>query len=288
MDTVWELDFYSRPVFDEHDKKRWEVLICESPLTVDRDPEALFRYNKFCSSTEVNSVWLKAALTEAIAAAQASPGKVRFFRRQMKNMIKKACEEIGLVAQPSRRTFTLHQWLQQRHQDFYPQQPGYKPSTNPSVIMGNAPAQPLPDALQGQSWAMVNLEAEALKEMPEWDISFGEAFPLQVTDLDPKATVPGLIIFSPRAVPLAGWMSGLEMAFLKLEKGGGSQLLILDTGADQCWILSELTDPAIQAEAEAFESAKAKANQVHFLAVQSDPQSQSFAGFWLLQELELG
>ncbi|MGF1490314.1 MAG: Tab2 family RNA-binding protein, partial [Prochloraceae cyanobacterium] len=36
------------------------------------------------------------------------------------------------------------------------------------------------------------------------------------------------------------------------------------------------------AEAKGFEAAKEKANGVHFLAVQSSPESESFAGFWLL------
>jgi RNA-binding protein Tab2/Atab2 len=33
--------------------------------------------------------------------------------------------------------------------------------------------------------------------------------------------------------------------------------------------------------------AKQQSGQVHFLAVQSDPQSEAFAGFWLLQAAEL-
>jgi len=33
--TIWELDFYSRPVVDENNKKRWELLICETPATID-------------------------------------------------------------------------------------------------------------------------------------------------------------------------------------------------------------------------------------------------------------
>ncbi|MFM6454428.1 MAG: Tab2 family RNA-binding protein, partial [Planktothrix sp.] len=41
-----------------------------------------------------------------------------------------------------------------------------------------------------------------------------------------------------------------------------------------------------QQEAKNFERAKEKAKNVHFLAVQSDPNSESFAGFWLLQELK--
>jgi hypothetical protein len=39
-------------------------------------------------------------------------------------------------------------------------------------------------------------------------------------------------------------------------------------------------------EAKGFESAKEKAQKVHFIAVQSDPTSEAFAGFWLLQELK--
>ncbi|MCC5618131.1 Tab2/Atab2 family RNA-binding protein, partial [Nostoc sp. CHAB 5836] len=39
--------------------------------------------------------------------------------------------------------------------------------------------------------------------------------------------------------------------------------------------------------AKGFEEAKQKANGVHFIGVQSDPKAQSFAGFWLLQEVNL-
>ncbi|MEB3214919.1 MAG: Tab2/Atab2 family RNA-binding protein, partial [Nostocales cyanobacterium 94392] len=32
MGNIWELDYYSRPILDENNKKIWEVLICETPL----------------------------------------------------------------------------------------------------------------------------------------------------------------------------------------------------------------------------------------------------------------
>ena len=48
--TVWELDFYSRPVVDEDGKKLWEVLICESPNSIDRSPDSLFKYAQYCSN----------------------------------------------------------------------------------------------------------------------------------------------------------------------------------------------------------------------------------------------
>ena len=98
MATIWELDFYSRPILDEREKKKWEVLICESPLNVSDKAESLFRYSQFCSSSTVNSLWLAGAIKEAIAAAPKRPEKIRFFRRQMGNMITKACEDLDIPA----------------------------------------------------------------------------------------------------------------------------------------------------------------------------------------------
>ena len=76
--TVWELDFYSRPILDENDKKLWEVLICESPNDIERSPDTLFKYAQYCSSSSVNSLWLKEAIENAIAKAETSPKKIRF------------------------------------------------------------------------------------------------------------------------------------------------------------------------------------------------------------------
>ena len=286
MGSIWEIDFYSRPILDENQKKLWEVLLCESPLDTRTPTESLFRYAQFCPNSQVNSVWLRTAVEEAITKAPQAPTKIRFFRRQMNNMITKACQDLGIPAQPSRRTIALYQWLQQRIEEVYPNLPGYQPATNPSVRFETLAPQPLPDALRGQQWVFLTLDAAAFEEMHEWDIDFGEAFPLQMIGLSPETKISGVVIFSPRAVPLAGWMSGLELAFLKFEPAPVARLL-LETGAIESWILANLKNPQTQAEAAGFESAKQKAKGVHFLAVQSNPQAESFAGFWLLQELNL-
>lgn len=285
MGSIWEIDFYSRPILDENEKKVWEVLVCESPLDTRTNTDSLFRYAQFCPSTQVNSVWLQTALQEAIAQAGVTPVKFRFFRRQMNNMITKACEGLGIPAQPSRRTLVLAQWLQQRMEQVYPHLQGFQPVT-PSVRLEITAPQKLPDALQGQQWAFVNLEASTFEEMHEWDISFGEAFPLQLSGIPPETTVPGLIIFSSRAIALAGWMSGLELAFLKFNSSPVARLL-LESGASDSWILANFKQPQTIAQAKAFEDAKQKAKGIHFLAVQSSPQAESFAGFWLLQEIDL-
>ncbi len=286
MGIIWDLDFYSRPILDENKKKIWEVLVCESALNTRQSPESLFRYSQYCPSNQVNSMWLGNALAEAMAKSGQTPQKIRFFRRQMNNMITKACQDLGLSAVLSRRTFALYHWLQERMLSVYPTHLNYQPSNHPSVQAEIPPPQALPDALMGQKWAMGSLEASAFEEMHEWEIGFGEAFPLSIVGLTPENRIPGMIIFSPRAVPMAGWMSGIEPALLKFYPAPQATLL-LETGGSDSWIMAKQLDSTAQKESAEFENAKQQAKGVHFLAIQSSPQAEDFAGFWLLQELPL-
>ncbi len=294
MTTIWEIDFYSRPILDEQKKKVWEVLVCESALDSRSVEGETFRYSQFCSNTQVNSIWLKEALEEAIKQAPNPPDRIRFFRRQMANMITKACADLGIPAAISRRAFNIHRWLKQRHEDFYPNQPGYQAGNNPSVQFEIPIAQPLPDALVGERWAFVTLEASAFQDMGEWQIDFGEGFSLESVGIAPETKIPGLIVFSSRAFPIAAWLSGLELAYLEVEpvpavsaKAAPTMRLILETGVSDRWIMASFSDAKTQAEAKGFETAKAAANQVHFLALQTSPEVEAFTGFWLLQKLDL-
>jgi RNA-binding protein Tab2/Atab2 len=285
MSTIWELDYYSRPILDDEKKKIWEVLICESPTQIDTEPATLFRYSEYCSSSQVNSGWLKDAIQEAIARSPNPPDRVRFFRQAMSNMITTACQGLDLPAQLSRRTFALNQWLKERIQTVYPEHPGYQAGANPSVTFPILPPENLPDALLGQKWMFASLPAEAFLEMKEWSIEFGEAFPLALADLQPEASIPGLIIYSPRATAMAAWMSGLELASVKYDPELPNRLL-LETGVNERWFLTRL-DAKTQLEAQRFEASKQESNRVHFLAIQSSPDVEAFAGFWLLQEISL-
>lgn len=119
------------------------------------------------------------------------------------------------------------------------------------------------------------------------EIDFGEGFPLELAQIPVETNIPGILIFSPRALPLAGWMSGLDLAWLRFDDTPQAGRLLLETGATESWILANLKKPQILAEARNFEQAKQKTNGVHFIGVQSGPQSESFAGFWLLCEINL-
>ncbi|MDY6901063.1 MAG: Tab2/Atab2 family RNA-binding protein [Cyanobacteriota bacterium] len=284
MGSIWELDYYSRPILDENKKKVWEVLICETPSDITTKTDSLFRFAKYCPSSTVNSVWLQTAVQEAISQAGEAPTKIRFFRRQMNNMITKACEDINIPAQASRRTLALNQWLQQRMEEVYPQEPGFQGGSNPSVKLDAPLPQRLPDALEGEQLQFVTLSGADFADMPEWNIDFGEAFPLDLAGVSPETKIPGVLIFSNRALPVAGWMSGLELAWLRFDNKKQGRL-VLETGATESWILANIKNPQMQTEANNFEQAKNKANGVHFIGIQSDPNSESFAGFWLLKEI---
>jgi hypothetical protein len=284
MTTIWELDFYSRPIVDENKKKVWEVLICESPTDVGADVSNLFRYAEYCSNSQVNSAQLSESIVKAIDQAGVSPDRIRFFRQSMNNMITKACSDAGIPCQPSRRTYMLNQWLKDRIASVYPQEEGYQVGGNATVAFPLTPPQPLQDALRAQKWGTVALEASALSDMNEWAIDFGEAYPIGQLNLAPDTLVPGLILYSERALAIAAWMSGLELATVRYDTQDGQQL-VLETGVIDRWSLAQLLNMPLQAEARQFEDRKIAAGGVHFLAIQKSPEEEAFAGFWLLLDV---
>ena len=290
MRLIWELDFYSRPILDEAGKRLWEVVIHEAPIQVEAKLETCFVYAEYCPSSQVNSLWLKGAIERAMEKSGQQPTQIRFFRRQMNNMITKTCEDLGVPCVISRRAIALGTHLEHRYQSIYPQHPDYEDKPVPSVQYPLEMAQTMPDPLQGEQWRMVSLPFASLGEMPDWDISFGEAFPLEIVSLSPDTLIPGMIIYSMRALPLAAWMSGLEIGFLKLEEQSATNLasLLLETGASDRWVLANLPNENRLGEARSFEDSKKNAQGLHFLAIQNQPTDEVFGGFWLLQEREWG
>lgn len=287
MSVTWELDFYSRPILDENGKKRWEVVICEGAKAIQSDPQQSFRYSRYFTSKEVNSISLKEALSEAMEQSGQKPTQVRFFRRQMNNMIVKACKDLGILAKPSRRTVALASWLDQRYTEVYPKEEGYQEVASASVTYAIERPTGLPDALRGDSWRFVSLQVSAFDDLADWDIDFGESFSLQEMGLERETPIPGLLIYSERAKALAAWMSGLDLAFLTQDEGK-RPALVLETGANDRWLLAPLLRPGLVEEVTQFEKAKLAANKIHFIGVQKNADAERFEGFWLLRQLDLG
>lgn len=112
----WELDCYSRPVVGIGGKKLWEVMITDSTGS--------FRFLKTLPSNQVNSKELRKTVEELIEEADVKPDTVRFFRGAMFNMINIALSDLDVVGRPSRCTYSVAQWLEERHRDVYPKMEG--------------------------------------------------------------------------------------------------------------------------------------------------------------------
>ena len=112
----WEMDCYSRPVM-VGGKKLWEVLLTDSTGS--------FRYCKTLPSNQVNSKEVRRVVEEVIEESDLKPQTIRFFRGAMFNMINIALSEVEVVAKPSRCTFELAAWLEERHREVYPRMDGY-------------------------------------------------------------------------------------------------------------------------------------------------------------------
>lgn len=284
----WELDYYSRPILEADGKKRWELLICSTP-EVGGDGRQLadgFRWVLPCPAASVNSVWLREALEQALAAAAeaglAPPRRLRCWRASMRTMVQRAAEGLGMELVPSRRTYALVSWLQERERSVYPQEPGYMagPLAPPPAPIRPLPL-PLPEAARGERWCWASLPVEALAGAAQWESSFRSLIPLPA-EVEGEAMVPGIRLFGGgRALAIAGWLAGLEP--VRLEIDGGQ--LVLEAGLEDRWRLGALEEEEATAAREAFAAARQQAGGLQFLAVQGRDSDQHFEGFWLLRDL---
>ena len=276
---VWELDFYSRPVVGMDGKKLWELIIT--------DTTAAFTHVEAIPNSLVNSRELRKRVQAVIDDAQNPPKVIRFFRTQMFNMINIALSEIDVQVAPSRKTYALFQLLKEREETVYVKMPGFQKSlTSQATVFSGIDlvvTQRLPDALRCESFSFGSFPLGQLEEFFDTANSkdfFGDR--CLVDPSVPKDTlVPGLVVFSRRAYPLAAWISGTELAFIRatLEK----QEIAFECGLNTVYKFAQITDD-IQDEARTFQAGKANTAGLHFLAVQTSSDAEEIDGMWLLRE----
>ena len=282
----WELDFYSRPILGADGRKRWELLITTTPSSEDGDSP--FRFAKVCPSTEVNSLWLSSALSEAreqaLQAGYGAPVRLRCWRSSMRTMVQRAATEQDIEVISSRRTFALLDWLEQREREVYPKEEGFMagPLAPPPAPVQTPPI-PLPEEVQGDAWSWATLPAGLLRDAADWPMSFSGLLPVP-TNLEDEAQVPGLRLFSrTRSLAMAGWLGGLEPVRLLVE---GRQL-ILEAGQDDRWLVSDLDGEAAKSVTSALETCQTSVRGLQFIAIQASPDEQAFAGFWMMRDIPM-
>ena len=123
---VWEIDFFSRPIYDERGKKRWELLICDQERTwefIQSFPNNKITSAAVSSAPQVTALFCSKALSLALTGCcvqlkivlekvLALPGAEKplvalFFRRQMVTIISRALRELDIVPLSSQRCFAL-------------------------------------------------------------------------------------------------------------------------------------------------------------------------------------
>ena len=275
---VWELDFYSRPVVGVDGKKLWELIITDS--------QASFEHVEAIPNSLVNSRELRRRVQAVIDDAPRKPSSIRFFRSQMFNMINIALSQLDVIVSPSRKTYALYQVLRDREENVYPSMPGFQESlTRPSAFQGLnlKVAERLPDALRCDSFAFGTFPLGQLEEFFEVanpNDYFGDSCLVDPT-LPRDVLIPGMIIFSKRARAISAWMSGIELAFVKatLER----QEVSLECGLNTVYVFAKITAD-IKDDVRKFQETKKDTAGIHFLAVQTSPETDEIDGMWLLCE----
>eukprot|EP01023_Acetabularia_acetabulum_P012919 TRINITY_DN1610_c0_g1_i2.p1 TRINITY_DN1610_c0_g1~~TRINITY_DN1610_c0_g1_i2.p1 ORF type:complete len:387 (+),score=52.04 TRINITY_DN1610_c0_g1_i2:50-1162(+) len=282
--SEWQIDFCSRPMLDERKKKIWEILICS--------PDKSFQFSQYIPNNKINSATLKGVISEILSQPGAKkPERCLFFRGQMKTIISRALDDLQIKPIPSRRCFTLMQWLEDRIETVYKKDPRYDEKAVTVFQLDLGSPQEIPEPLRGEAWEFVKFPLSALKtELQTLDKNVGGGFgknldlaQIRCSDMSEDTEIPGVTVFSRRALPLAAWTNGLEIAGIKADTERAC--LLLETGVMDRWRYGSYpkTEGAAQ-EAQEWEAAKVDTRGLHFLAIMETPDDEECAGIWLLQD----
>lgn len=268
---VWQADFYHRPLQDETGQVLWELLICNAART--------FEYEAQCPQSQANSSWLVSQIQ--LAAGQNLPDLIQVFRPQSLSLIQSAGQTLGISIEPTRRTFALKQWLQERI-------PKYTSSGNYNSLALDKPSPTLlPENLWGEQWrfaALLSGDIEAVTERPIPILEIPEfLLPINL-GLASTIPVPGVVIYGGRqSMRLARWLQKSQPVALKYVAGELAGL-ILEAALVDRWIVATFKDQEVEVAAKTYEQRKQLSQGLHFLLVQPDDSGMTYSGFWLLQE----
>lgn len=277
--TVWEIDFYRRPLRSEAGDLVWELLVCDRVGTL--------KYSTFCTQAQATASWLFEQLKQLAAAGHLLPEQIAVFRPQTLNLLQTVGPRLGIPIIPTRRLPTLSQWLVERATQ-YATLPNYTGEPYQPLALEQPPPVPIADSLMGDRWRFAALPAGQLVaaftgrmipivQIPE------EYQPLRL-GLASDSPIPGVVIDAGRqSMRLATWVQSVYPAALRYVAGTPDGL-ILDAGLVDRWVLATFEDTEVQAAAQVYQQRQQQAQGLHFLLIRPDDSGMTYSGIWLLRD----
>lgn len=272
--SVWQVDFFRRPVRSESGEPLWELLACDRTLTV--------QLQAWCPQSQANSDWLVAQFQAADASL---PKLFQVFRPESLSLIETAGKKLGVAVEPTRRTLALKHWLLKRAQEYRVLPGATADAYQPLAVPRPAPV-PVPEQLWGDRWQFAALSAGDLERFA--------ARPLRVCwlpemllpvrlGLASTQSIPGIVIEAGRqSLQLSRWLESVRPVAVNYIPGAPDGL-ILEAGLADRWVLATFEDAEVQAAARTYHQRQEAAKGLHFLLVQPDDSGQTYTGLWLLQ-----
>ncbi len=277
--AVWEVDLYRRPLQNEAGKALWELLVC--------DGDGKIRHSAVCSQADVNADWLTAQLQQLITDGDGPSVVIRVFRPQSLSLLEAACQQLGIVVEPTRHTPILKQWLVERSRQ-YTTFPNYTGQPYDPLALDKPPPLPLAENLWGQQWRFASLPAadlvDAFADRPIPILVMpSERLPLNL-GLASTVAIPGVVIDAGRkSMQLARWVQQVQPVSLNY-LAGAPDGLVLEAGLVERWVVATFDDADVVTAARAYEQRKQASRGLHFLLIQPDDTGITYSGLWLLRE----
>ncbi|MCL2923104.1 MAG: Tab2/Atab2 family RNA-binding protein [Trichodesmium sp. MAG_R04] len=274
--TIWQVDYYRRPLQDKQGQQLWELLICT--------PTRSLEFIAICPQSEVKTNWLVAQL-QKVGQDQDFPDIIQVFRPQCLGLIETASQILGLKVEPTRRTIALKEWLLERMQQ-YQDMEAYTGEFYEPLLLDVPPPLPLATNLWGDRWRFASLPASNIDDIIERPVPVLEApeflLPLNL-GLSSTLPIPGVVIDGGRqSMKLARWLETAQPYILKYIPGSPDGL-ILETGLVDQWVVATFFDKEVSGAAQVYEHRKQQSQGLHFLLVQPDDSGMTYSGFWLLE-----
>ncbi|MBM0742811.1 Tab2/Atab2 family RNA-binding protein [Phormidium sp. CLA17] len=277
--SIWELDFYRRPLQDEAGNALWELLIC--------DRQGNLQHSFFCAQSQATADWLRQQLQQLLTDGHPKPERICVFRPQSFSLLETAAQPLGIEVEPTRHTPTLKRLLEERSL-VYPTYPYYTSQPYQPVALDKPPPLPVSENLLGVQWRFASLPAGDLipafsdRLIPILNMP-PEILPLSL-GLASTVLISGVVIDGGRrSMQLARWLEKICPVSLSYIPGTPDGL-ILEAGLVDRWVMATFDDAEMAIAAQTYEVRKQLGKGLHFLLIQPDDSGMTYTALWLLKQ----